>query len=153
MKKLSICFLMIMCLFMTGCGDEKVYEAATLDEFSTVATNNNFVVSSNMNDYVTVDYIIDAKKAVLNDIEIEMIEYSDSETAEKVLEGHVESFNLLKSTGAHEENNKGSNYHRYVLVSNNRYMITLRVDNMLIFSKTLITNQETINKFFEELGY
>ena len=82
-----------------------------------------------------------------------MIEYSDSETAEKVLEGHVESFNLLKSTGAHEENNKGSNYHRYVLVSNNRYMITLRVDNMLIFSKTLITNQETINKFFEELGY
>ena len=57
MKKLSICFLMIMCLFMTGCGDEKVYEAATLDEFSTVATNNNFVVSSNMNDYVTVDYI------------------------------------------------------------------------------------------------
>lgn len=153
MKKLSICFLMVMCLFMTGCGEEKVYEAVTLDEFNTVATNNNFVVSSSMSDYSNVDYIIDAKKAVLNDIEIEMIQYSDSETAEKVLEGHIESFNLLKSTGAPEKNDEGNNYHRYVLVSNNRYMITLRVDNTLIFSKTLITNQETIDKVFSELGY
>ena len=82
-----------------------------------------------------------------------MIKYTDNESAEKVLEGHIESFNLLKSTGASEKDTKGDNYHKYFLVSNNRYMISVRVENTLVFCKTLITNKETVDKVLNELGY
>ena len=153
MKKLGICFLIIMCLFMTGCGEPKEKEVATLDEFNTIAVNNNFVVSDTINTYSSVDYILEAKKAIYGDIEIEMIKYTDNESAEKVLEGHIENFNLLKSTGASEKDTKGDNYHKYFLVSNNRYMISVRVENTLVFCKTLITNKETVDKVLNELGY
>ena len=153
MKKLFICFSLVMCLLTTGCGEEKSKVAVSVDDFSTVCTDNGFTVNENTATYQSYDYITDARLATLGDIQIEMIKYTDSESAEKVLESHIESFNLLKSSGAAEKNHKGDNYHKYILVSNNRYMISVRVDNTLIFCKTMQTNIEKIDKIFEELGY
>lgn len=153
MKKIGIYLLIIMCLFITGCGEPKTKTVATLDQFSNVAANNKFVISDNSEDYSKVSYIVGSKKANSGSIEIEMIKYTDAESAEKVLEGHIESFNLLKSTGANEKNTKGDNYHKYFLISNNRYMVSVRVEDTLLFSKTLITNKKTVDKVFEELGY
>ena len=151
MKKIGICFLVIICLFISGCGEPKIKEVATLDEFNTVLVNNGFVVNNNIKTYSNTSYILEAEKAAYGDIEIEMIKYSDNESAEKVLEGHIESFNLLKSTGATEKNI--NNYHKYFLISNNRYMISVRVENTLVFCKTLITNKEVVDKILNELGY
>lgn len=153
MKKIGICFLVIICLFISGCGEPKIKEVATLDEFNTVLVNNGFVVNNNIKTYSNTSYILEAEKAAYGDIEIEMIKYSDNESAEKVLEGHIESFNLLKSTGATEKNINGDNYHKYFLISNNRYMISVRVENTLVFCKTLITNKEVVDKILNELGY
>ena len=36
MKKLSISLLLIICLFMTGCGEPKTKELITLDDFNTI---------------------------------------------------------------------------------------------------------------------
>ena len=153
MKKLGVFLLMVLCLFVTGCGEEKLKEVKTMDDFTTILTNNDFSVSDNSSNYPSVSYIKNSKKAVLDDIEIEMIEYSDSKSAETVLEGHIESFNLLKSTAAHEKDSKGDNYHRYFLVSNRVYMISARVENTLMFCKTNLDNKDTVDKIFEELGY
>ena len=153
MKRISIYFLLIVCLFVTGCGTDKVKEVATLDKFDNVSVNNSFVVNDNMESYKNVDYIVEAKKAVLNDIEIEMIKYTSSDYAKTVHDGQIDSFNLLKNTGAYEEKNKGSNYYRYVLVSNGYYMVSTRVDDTLVFCKTLLVNKETVEKIYEELGY
>ena len=135
MKKLSIYFLMVMCLFMTGCGEDKEKVVITLDDFETTLTGHGFTVSDNMGAYSNVDYIVDAKKAVLDDIEIEMVKYTDSEYATKVQDSQIESFNLLKSTGAHENKEKGSNYYKYILVSNGRYMVNTKVEDTLVFCK------------------
>lgn len=153
MKKLSVCLLMIMCLFMTGCGEDKVKVAVTTEQFESVLVNKTFSVDSNMAMYGNADYITDSKKAILNNIEIEMVTYTDGEYAKKVQESQIESFNLLKNTGAYEEKIKGDNYYRYVLVSNGRYMISTRVDDTLIFCKTLLENKETVEAIYEELGY
>ena len=153
MKKLFICFLMAMCLLTTGCGEEKSKVAVNGDEFSDICSDSGFTVNENTATYQNYNYITDARLATSGDIQIEMLEYSDSESAEKVLEGHIESFNLLKSSGAAEKDTKGDNYHKYFLVSNNRYMISVRVDNTLIFCKTMLTNKEKVDKVFEELGY
>lgn len=153
MKNLGIYLLIMMCFIMTGCGEPKTKEVITMDEFTTIATNNNFTVSDNNGEYEKVSYISDSKIAVLDDIEVEMITYTTNDYAEQVIEGHIENFNLLKNTGAHEKNTDGENYHRYFLVSNNKYMISSRVENTLIFCKTDLDNKETVDKLFEELGY
>ena len=153
MKKISISLLLIICLVMTGCGEPKTKELITLDDFNTILTNYNFSVSDNMSNYGNVSYIEGSKKAVLDDIEIEMIDYTDSKSAEKVLDSHIDSFNLLKNTGAHEGDTDGDNYHRYFLISNNKYMISARVQDTLIFCKTDLDNKDTVDKIFEELGY
>lgn len=152
-KNLIICLLFVMCLFVTGCGADKVKTAVTLDDFSTVLLSKGFTVVDNMDAYSNVDYILEAKKAIYDDIEMEMIKYTDSDTANKVQENHIESFDLLKSTGAHAKKDKGSNYYSYALVSNNRYMVTTRIDNTLIFCKVMIEDKETVEQILEELGY
>ena len=88
-----------------------------------------------------------------SDIVIEMIVYDNADDAEKVLEEHIKSFNLLKSTGAAEKKQTGDNYHKYFLISNNYYMVSSRIDNTLIFCKTLVTNKESVDKVLDELGY
>ena len=153
MKKVFICFFMVMCLFMTGCGEEKSKVSISADEFNTICTDNGFTVNKNISIYKNYDYITDSRLATLGSIEIEMIQYTDSESAEKVLMGHIDSFNLLKSSGAAEKDTKGDNYHKYFLVSNNRYMISVRVDDTLIFCKTLLTNKDKVDEVFEKFGY
>lgn len=153
MKKLGIYILIVMCLFITGCGGNKEKVVATLDDFNTVLINNSFTVHDNMNDYNDVDYILNAKKATYGDIEIEMIEYTNNEYAKKVQDSHIDSFNLLKSTGAFEDTEKGNNYYKYILVSNNRYMVSSRVENTLVFCKTMLENKEIVEKIYNELGY
>lgn len=153
MKKLVICFLVVGCLLMSGCGKDKEKVAVTLDEFSTVSSDNNFVVNDNTSAYKNVDYVIDAKVAILDDIQIEMVKYTDVEHAEKVQNGQIDNFNLLKNTGANNIKDKGSNYYHYALVSNGYYMVSSRIDDTLIFCKTLLENKETVEKIYDNLGY
>ena len=152
MKKFNFCLLLIMCLFISGCG-VKSKEVTTIDKFIEVTENNNLLVVNNMDTYSNVDYILDSRKAVVGDTEIEMVVYVDSESADKALEYHISSFETLKSTAASEKEKKGDNYHSYFLISNNRYMISTRVDNTLIFSKAMIENKELVEKIINELGY
>ena len=153
MKRFSIYLLFVICLFITGCGNDKTLEVATLDEFETITSNMGFTVNDNMRIYSNVSYILNSKVAKYEEIEIEMIEYSDASYAETVQNNHIESFNLLKSTGAYAEKEKGGNYYKYALVSNGRYMVSTRVDNTLIFCKVLLEDRETVEAIMDELGY
>ena len=152
MKKFNFCLLLIMCLFISGCG-VKSKDVTTIDKFIEVAEDNNLLIVNNMDTYSSVDYILDSRKAVVGDTEIEMVVYVDSESADKALEYHISSFETLKSTAAAEKEQKGENYHSYFLISNNRYMISTRVDNTLIFSKAMVENKELVEKIISELGY
>ena len=153
MKKLGVFLLIVLCLFVTGCGEDKLKEVVTIDEFVRVLEDESFVIKDNSSDYSSHSYITNSRKATLGDLEIEMIEYSDSKSAENVLESHIESFKLLKSTAAHEKESKGDNYHRYFLVSNRMYMISARVENTLIFCKTNLDNKDIVDEIFDELDY
>lgn len=151
MKKINIYLLIIMCLFIGGCTSNKTKEPTTLENFSTELTNNNFQVV--LGDYSNIDYIIESRIGTINDIQIEMIKYTDSDYANKVHEEHIESFNLLKSTGAAEVKDKGKNYYKYSLVSNGYYMISSRIDDTLIFCKTSINNKSQVDSIYTKLGY
>ena len=153
MKKLSIFVLIIMCLFITGCGEPKEKKVTTLSNFNSILVGKNFNVKDNMEEYTDVNYISGSKKATYGDIEIEMVKYTDVESAKKVQDAQIESFNLLKSTGAFEDKIKGNNYYKYILVSNGRYMVSTRVEDTLVFCKTLLQNKELVETIYNELGY
>lgn len=153
MKKFIMCLLFIGCLFITGCGSNKVKEAATVLDFMDVLEEKNFTVTDNLESYEGLDYILESKIAEYEDIKIEMVRYIDSDNAEKSLKNHKKSFDLVKSTGALENVEKGKNYHSYSLVSNGRYMISSRIDNTLIFTKVMLEDKEVVEEILTELGY
>lgn len=151
MKKYLI-FGLVICLLLTGCGN-KTKEVKSVDDFSTIAKENNFVVSNNINSYDDSNYITEAMIATYDDISIEMVIYDTNDNANKVQSNQIDGFNLLKSTGASEKRDEGKNYYKYFLISNNYYMVSSRVDNTLIFCKTLMTNKDKVDKILNELGY
>ena len=106
-----------------------------------------------LEDYTGVSYINEARIASMEGVEIQMINYTEAKYAEKVQNEQIESFNLLKTTGAWEKKDSGKNYYRYEIVSNGYYMINTRVDNTLIYCKTLLENKDTVQSLFNELGY
>ena len=145
--------LFVFCLFITGCGSNATKEVATLDVLSNIAANKNFNIKDNDEMYADIDYILGSKTVYLDDISFEMVVYDNVETATKSQDNHVESFNLLRSTGAHETKDKGSNYYSYKLISNDRYMFTIRVENTLLFGKVLLEDKEIVEEIIKELGY
>lgn len=154
MKKISFIFLLFMFVFITGCGtSNETRTVTTTGTFSSVASSHNLVASSNMDTYVGYDYINDAMVASSTGIDIEMIIYDNEDTANSAQENHIESFNLLKATGASINKDKGKNFYKYEMISNGYYMISSRIDNTLIFCKTSLDNKDTVESFFEELGY
>lgn len=153
MKKKLLLLGLFVCLLLTGCGGGGTKEAKTLDDFNKASTNNGFTVVDNKVAYENVSYITGAMKASISGVDIEMIVYDSADTANKVLEEQINNFILLKSTGASEKKTTGDNYKKYFLISNNYYMVTSRIDNTLVFSKTLLVNKEDVDKVLNELGY
>ena len=151
MKKIGV-VLVLMLIFITGCGN-KTMVSIDLDSFEKISKSHNFTVADNMETYNNIDYIDEAMISVYNDITVEMIVYDTDENASKVHSSHIDSFNLLKSTGASEKKHKGTNYYKYVLISNGYYMVSSRIDNTLIFCKTALGNKNAVEKLFSELGY
>ena len=153
MKKFKLLLLIVCCLLLSGCGSKETKEVGNIDSFKQVASNEGFTVQDNMEEYSDVNYISEAILATLDDAEIEMIIYTDSESAIKVQDGQIKSFKGLKSTGATEHKTNGENYYKFWMVSNGYYMVNSRIDNTLIFSKTLLKNKEKVEKVFENMNY
>jgi len=152
MKK-KLCLLLIcICLIITGC-NPKTKEAKNTNNFATISSNNGFIVNDNMNSYKNINYIKDSKKAIFEDITIEMVIYDISDNAKKAQENQIKNFQSLKSTGAAQEKDKGKNYYKYSLISNGYYMVSSRIDNTLIFAKVTLNNKEKIENILNSLEY
>lgn len=152
MKKIYL-LLIILMFGVTGCTSDKVRDGASLDKFSSVALSNNFEVSSNMDSYDDVDYILNAMVAKLGTDEVHMVQYKDIDSAKTVQEKQIEQFNVRKSTGASINKDKGSNYYKYVMISNNMYMVSSRIDNTLVFCMVSLDSKDSVIKVMDEIGY
>lgn len=153
MKKIYLTFILILCIFISGCSNTSK-EVITNETFANNATSNNFTYEDNLTSYSNYNYILSAYIAKYNeDISIEFITYDTEDNAKKVQESQIKGFNTLKSTGAAETKDKGKNYYKYILISNNYYMISSRIDNTLVFCKTPLTNKDTVEKLITSIGY
>ena len=150
MKKV---FLLLVCFLLIGCSSDKELNEVTVDNFKSIMDSNSLDVSDNISSYNNVQYISDAYIAKYqDDISIEYIVYDNEEDAEKIVNSHIKSFNMLKSTGASEVNETGKNYHKYILISNNYYMTSNRINKTVIFCKTKLTNKNKVEKILSDMG-
>jgi len=153
MKKIKLFLLLILVGGLLGCSSNEEKVAIDTTKFETTLINNGFATIDNSSTYKNETYILNAYKGTYQEVAIEFIEYSSSENAEKVLQKQIETFNLRKSTGASTTNQEGKNFHKYILISNNYYMISVRVDNTLVFSSTPLANKDIIENIFNSIGY
>ena len=151
MKKIKILLVVFGLFLITGCGN-KVKEVGTIDSFRDITTGKELIATDNIGKY-SVDYIKEAIVATGDDLEIEMIVYDSSENANKIQESHINSFMNMKSTGAIIKKDSGKNYYKYTMISNGYYLVTSRVDNTLIFTKTLLKNKDLVDSVLEEIKY
>ena len=153
MKKNYLIILVIVLFTLCGCSN-KSKEVKGIGEFNEISVNNDFKVVDNMNSYENIDYIDYATLAVIDDdSNLEMVIYESVDYAKEVQEGQIENFASRKSTGATENKDKGKNYYKYSLISNNRYMVSSRVENTLIFCNTSLSNKSNVDAILEELEY
>ncbi len=149
MKKI---LLFLVCILLVGCTNNKEKNEVTTDDFSNTLTNQKFEVKDNIGIYSNVDYVKAAYIATYDNIVIEYITYDTEENAEKILEQHINSFNMRKSTGASETNEIGKNYHKYILISNDYYMTSTRINSTVIFTSTKLKNKDTVENALKDLG-
>ena len=151
MKKIKILLVVFGLLLLTGCSN-KVKEVGTIDNFKDTTSEKELVATDNMANYA-VDYIKGAMVATSDDLSIEMVVYDNSDNATKIQESHISSFMNMKSTGAIIKKDKGKNYYKFTMVSNGYYLVTSRIDNTLIFTKTLLKNKDVVDSVLEEMKY
>ena len=82
-----------------------------------------------------------------------MVVYDTLDNAKKTQDSHIEKFKNVKSSGATGESAKGKNYDSFSLISNGFYMVSSRIDNTLIFTKTAVENKDKILTILDSLGY
>ena len=150
MKKISLFFIGLFLLLVTGCGGNK--EVKSMDDFNKAASTNNLTVFDNMSNYSN-DYIKEAMVATSEDITLEMVIYDSSEHAKSVQDNQIEKFKNMKSSNTIIKKNNGDNYYKYTMASNGYYLVSSRIDNTLIFTKTLIKNKDIIDSVLDNLGY
>ncbi len=155
MKKFKFLILIFAIFLLIGCTKEskESKEVRAVSDFENASTNNGFSVVDNINNYMGVDYITDAKKVELGNTSIEMVVYTDSDSAKKVQDEQIEAFKKVKNTATTENKEKGTNYYKFWMVSNGYYMVSSRIDNTLIFCKTELKNKETVEKILSDLNY
>ena len=152
MKKNFILYLFFVCILLTGCNND-TKTVGTLETFNQKFTEAGFTVKDNSNTYNNEKYQ-GAMIAKLNeDVFVEMVIYNNKENASKVQQEHIEMFQLLKHTGSSIDKYKGSNYYKYIMISNGYYMVSSRIDNTLVFCKVPIENKDIIENTLNEIGY
>lgn len=153
MKKIKLFLLLLLTFGLIGCASNEEKVSINADKFRQTLTNHGFAVLDQSDIYKNESYILTASKATYQDVEISFFEYDNAENAEKILKNQIDTFNLRKSTGASTTNQEGKNFHKYILISNNYYMISVRVDNTVAFCSTPLTNKEVLEKAFNSIGY
>ena len=151
--KIKCLVLLLFCFILVGCSSGKEKEVVTTSKFEEISNSNSFIYLDNIGSYPNIDYMSEAKKAISDDIVIEYIVYTDEDSAKKAQDGQIENFRNIKGTAVTEHKDDGKNYYKFWMVSNGYYMISSRVDNTLVFCKTLLNNKEKVEKIIEDMGY
>ena len=151
MKKFKIVLMVMIVFLITGCAS-KVKDVKSIDNFKNSAEEKDLIASDNIENY-TADYINEAMIATRDDLEIEMIVYDNDENASKIQESHIKTFMNMKSTGSIIKKNKGKNYYKFTMISNGYYLVTSRIDNTLVFTKTLLKNKDIVDSILDKMEY
>lgn len=153
MKKIKLLLAIILMGCLVGCVSNEEKAVVDTTKVSDVLTTNGFAVVDDSSLYQNETYVLKAISGTYGDVKLSFLEYSSADVAEKVLKEQIEKFNLRKSTGASTVNSEGKNFHKYILISNNYYMRSVRVENTLFFCNIPLTNKDLVEKIFDTINY
>ena len=134
-KKLSlIAVLVLFALTLTGCLNKSV---KTTDDFVKLAEEKEMKITNAIDQFGYVDFIEEANVATADGWQVEFYVLSDVAEAEGMYETNVAKFEAKKANSSTETSAEMGNYDSYGLTTGGFYMYVARVENTLIFYKSI----------------
>ena len=158
MRKGKVLLLGVICLLLVGCGTksknkEESKETTLINNFEEVSTKNEFIFLDNKGAYPDDKEVVDAKKAILDDVVVEMVIYKDNKSAEKAQDKQIKDYKEEANESAKENKKEGKNSYKYILEYDDFYIVSSRIDNTVVFCRTVNQNKKKVDAILKELKY
>ena len=142
MKKLIILFLL---LFTIGCSKKSI----NTSEFKSIVRDNGYYVISIKDQFKEYNYITEALLARKDNVNIEFYVMIDDENAKAFYDLNKEVMDAYRTSDSMYKDKQN----KYVLSTDERYMVISLIDNTCIYVDTEITNKAKVNSILKKLGY
>lgn len=139
-------------LTLTGCGKK---DALVADDFKSKMESLGYVVQD-ATDQFSSDSGVEKVYIALNSDASHQIEFYVVETESQAISAYStnkSNFENLKSSSAVNTEVNLSNYSKYTLSSNDKFMVISRIDNTFIYVNSDDTYKNNIKKALDNLGY
>ena len=142
MKKLIIVFLL---LFTIGCTKKSI----NTNKFKSIVRENGYYVVSAKNQFIEYSYIKTALIARKDDVNIEFYIMSDNDNAKAFYDYNQEVIEAYRTNDSMYKDREN----KYVLSTDEKYMVISLIDNTCIYVDTDIKNKDEVNSILKKLGY
>lgn len=158
MRKGKVLLLGVICLLLVGCGTkskdkEESKETTLINNFEKASVKNEFIFLDNKGSYLDNNNVINAKKAILDDVVVEMVIYKDKKSAEKAQDEQIKNYKNEANESAKEKKKEGKNSYKFILEYDNFYIVSSRIDNTIVFCRTVNQNKKKVDAVLKELKY
>lgn len=161
MKKVLIVIIIILIVlifavgFMTYSVITKEKESMSAEQFKNFMEEKEYVIYDATSQYNEYEYIekVYIATTIDNEYKIEYYVLSDNESAKYFYSINKNIFENSKSTSVVETNNTISNYSKYTLNSNDKYMVISRINNTAIYVNANEEYKNVIKDLLKEINY
>ena len=142
MKKLIIVFLL---LFTIGCAKKSIDES----KFKSIVRENGYYVVSTKDQFAEYSYIQTALLARKDGVNVEFYIMSDNDNAKAFYDYNKEVIEAYRTPDSMYKDREN----KYVLSTDEKYMVISLIDNTCIYVDTDIKNKGKVNSILKKLGY
>lgn len=156
MKKIKIVMvfsLLLTVFLLTGCFNKKPISA---DQFRSVMESNKFKITDATHQFSSFSFV--KKVFVASEqnykYQIEFFEFSGDVNAKAAFDSNKSNFESFKNSVSKERIEiNGKDYNKYQIISNGKYMLTIRAKNIVLFVNASDKYSKEIKGYIKKLGY
>ena len=151
-KLLMIPVLLVAILLLTACGLAK--KPVSVETFTKIAEGKDMIVVDVIDQFEESPQVKKANVAIVeNQWQLEHYILSSKDETTSMFNKNKQAFELEKDGKSKETKVEYGSYTKYVLETDTKYKVLIKVDNMFIYGNVPIEYKEYAVELIKELGY